>query len=62
MEGGVTPPQCYNQIKKLSAYSVKYVRGWQFLKIEAAETLCIVCVPPEEINIWVINLSKSPIL
>ena len=26
----------------------KDVRGWQFLTIEAAETLCMVCVPPEE--------------
>ena len=24
------------------------VRGWQFLTIEADETLCMVCLPPEE--------------
>ena len=44
----------------------KDVRGWQFLTIEAAETLCMVCVPPEEHilrkNIWVIDLSKNHIL
>ena len=28
--------------------SLKDVRGWQFLTIEAAETLCMVCLPPEE--------------
>ena len=28
--------------------SFKDVRGWQFLTIEAAETLCMVCLPPEE--------------
>ena len=26
----------------------KGVLGWQFLTIEAAETLCMVCLPPEE--------------
>ena len=26
----------------------KDVRGWQILTIEAAETLCMVCLPPEE--------------
>ena len=25
-----------------------YVGGWQFLTTDAAETLCIVCLPPEE--------------
>ena len=28
--------------------SIKDVRGWQFLTMKAAETLCIVCLPPEE--------------
>ena len=27
---------------------IKDVRGWQFLTTEAAETLCMVCLPPEE--------------
>ena len=26
----------------------KDVRGWQFLTMKAAETLCIVCLPPEK--------------
>ena len=26
----------------------KGVRGWQFLAMKAAETLCIVCLPPEK--------------
>ena len=26
----------------------KDVRGWQILTVEAAETLCMVCLPPEE--------------
>ena len=28
--------------------SFKDVRGWQFLTMKVAETLCIVCLPPEE--------------
>ena len=24
------------------------VRGWQFLTMKTAETLCIVCLPPEK--------------
>ena len=28
--------------------TVKNVRGWQILTIEAAETLCMICLPPEE--------------
>ena len=28
--------------------SFKDIRGWQFLTIETAETLCMVCLPPEE--------------
>ena len=27
---------------------LKYVRGWKFLTMKAAETLCIVWLPPEE--------------
>ena len=27
---------------------IKDIRGWQFLAIEAAETLCMVCIQPEE--------------
>ena len=27
---------------------LKDVRGWQFLTIEAAQTLCMICLPPEE--------------
>ena len=54
------------QFSGLPPTSVSYlkdVRGWQFLTIEAAETLCMVCLPPKEHifrkNIWVTNLSKS---
>ena len=47
------------------AFSLKDVRGWQFMTIEAAETLCMVCLPPEEHifrkKIWVTDLSKSRI-
>ena len=49
-------------------YSIKDIRGWQFLTIETAETLYMVCIciPPEEQyfpkNIWVIDLSKNHIL
>ena len=28
--------------------TLKDVRGWQFLTMKAAETLCIVCLPPEK--------------
>ena len=40
---------------------------WQFLTLEAAETLCAVCVPPEEHilekkNTRVIDLSKTHLL
>ena len=28
--------------------SIKDVRGWQFLTMKAAETLCTVCLPPEK--------------
>ena len=27
---------------------LKDARGWQFLTMKAAETLCIACSPPEE--------------
>ena len=27
---------------------IKDVRGWQFLTIDAAETLCMVCIPSEK--------------
>ena len=27
---------------------VKDLRGWQFLRMKAVETLCILCLPPEE--------------
>ena len=30
------------------AITFKDVRGWQFFTMKAAETLCIVCLPPEE--------------
>ena len=44
-------------------FDVKDVRGWQFLTIEAAESLCMVFVPSEEHfqkkNIEVIDLSNS---
>ena len=30
----------------------KDVRGWQFLTMKAAETLCIVCLPPEKYISW----------
>ena len=33
---------------QLISRSLKDVRGWQFLTMKAAETLCIVCLPPEE--------------
>ena len=29
-------------------FQFKDVRGWQFLIMKVAETLCIVCLPPEE--------------
>ena len=43
------------------------VRGWQFLTVEVAETLCMVYLPPEEHiskkkNVWVTDLSESHIL
>ena len=39
----------HNIIDKLTEIILfKDVRGWQFFTIEAAETLCMVCVPPEE--------------
>ena len=31
-----------------NSVSLKDVRGWQFLTMKAAETFCIVCLPPEE--------------
>ena len=47
-------------------FFIKDVRGWQFLTTEAAETLCIICLPPKEHifrkNTWVTDLSKSHIL
>ena len=30
------------------SYCFKDVRGWQVLTMKAAETLCIVCLPPEK--------------
>ena len=39
-------------------FAVKDVRGWQFLTMKAAETLCIVCLPPEK-NIWITDLPKK---
>ena len=29
-------------------WNVKDPRGWQFLTMKGAETLCIVCLPPEK--------------
>ena len=29
-------------------YDINDARGWQFLTMKAAETLCIVCLPPEK--------------
>ena len=53
-------------LKMIRGFLLKDVREWQFLTIEAAETLCMVCLPPEEHilerNIWVIDLSKSHVL
>ena len=43
--------------KHISAF--KDVRGWQFLTMKAAETLCIVCLPPEE-HISGKNLGNRP--
>ena len=47
-------------------WEFKDVLAWQFLTMEAAETLCMVVVPPEERtfrkNIGVIDLSKIHIL
>ena len=41
---------------------LKDVRGWQFLTIEAAEALCMFCLPPEEHifikDIWVTTFQK----
>ena len=32
----------------MASYFLKDFRGWHFLTIEAAQTLCMVCLPPEE--------------
>ena len=32
--------------------SFKGLREWQFLTMKAAETLCIVCLPPEKHTSW----------
>ena len=37
-----------NEIIGSPVITFKDVRGWQFLTIEAAETLCMACVPPEQ--------------
>ena len=54
-----------NFLSAATSHLLKNVRGWQFLTIEAAETLCMVCLPPEkrtsEKDIWVTDLSKSHI-
>ena len=44
---------CYSsgQLKFMlgtNTFVFKDVRGWQFLTMKAAETLCIVCLPIEE--------------
>ena len=38
----------YHLVYVLMDLAIKDVRGWQFLTMKAAETLCIVCLPPEE--------------
>ena len=40
--------------------SFKDVRGWQFLTMKAAETLCVVCLPPEEHISWKKYLGNRP--
>ena len=39
---------------------IKDVRGWQFLTMKAAETLCIVCLPPEGIYFLKKYLGSRP--
>ena len=41
-------------------FEVKDVRGWQFSTIEAAEALCMVCLPPDEIFFRNRYLSNRP--
>ena len=38
----------FSSVEKMSIprVTVKDVRGWQFLTMKAAETLCVVCLPP----------------
>ena len=51
--------------KNVMKKDIKDVQRWQFLTTEAAESLCMVCLPPEEhifTKNWVKDLSKSHIL
>ena len=41
-------PSYGTKIIKDGLVTLKDVRGWQFLTMKAAETLCIVCLPPEK--------------
>ena len=38
---------CLKIKKTLITHYFKDVQGWQFLTMKAAETLCMVCLPPE---------------
>ena len=44
----VDSSESQQMIAVLEASQIKDVRGWQFLTMKAAETLCIVCLPPEK--------------
>ena len=44
----------------LHRFRFKDVRGWQFLTMKAAETLWIVCLPPEEHFSWKKYLGNWP--
>ena len=40
--------------------TIKDVRGWQFLTMKAAESLCIVCLPLEKHISWKKYLGNRP--
>ena len=43
-----THARTHARILLYSFIFIKDVRGWQFLTVKVSETLCIVCLPPEE--------------
>ena len=58
----LTAFELLNQLLYINFPSFKDLRGWQFLTMKAAGTLCIVCLPPEdtfpEKNIWLPAFQK----